>query len=77
MDAPDGSTVCVEAVCGDRALRARLSAMGITPGTLVKVCAGCGKMGNCKITVRDSSVILGGPVAANVMCRCCKKRNNK
>ena len=59
LQVPSGKTVRVHALHADGPLRTRLFSMGITPGTSVEICPGCGCEGARRIRVRDASLVLG------------------
>lgn len=56
--------VCIRDIAGGRALRQRLSALGLTPGTEIQVISGgCGPL---RLKVRDCDLVLGRGMAENV-----------
>lgn len=59
---PAGRKATIRGFCGCSKARGRLCAMGLTPGTVVEVCA------PCSIKVRESCVALGTGMAALVTC---------
>lgn len=64
---PPGSRVRVESVCDCPKARGRLFAMGITPGTVVEVTAGCG--GPVCLRARGACLSIGHGLAEKVMGR--------
>ena len=62
---PAGKRVRIHDCCTNPALRGRLCALGITPGTEVDVCS----QGHaCCLRVRDTSLVLGAQMAEQVLC---------
>lgn len=62
---PTGSTVKVCGLCENRSERARACALGITPGTCVRVLSrdnGC-----CRIQVRGADLVLGERMAEGIL----------
>lgn len=70
LDAPAGTRVRVHGVAGQRGIRSRLCALGITPGTEVEVCDECSCHGSRRIKVRDAALVLCASVAQSVLCEC-------
>ena len=70
FDAPAGTRVRVRGVAGQRGMRSRLCALGITPGTEVEVCDECNCHGSRRIKVRDAALVLCASVAQSVLCEC-------
>ncbi|BDQ33165.1 FeoA family protein [Pseudodesulfovibrio portus] len=77
---PAGSVVRIAGIDGGRQARARMLAMGMTPGCPVKVLAG-GPTG-CRVQVRGSEVVLCCGLAGKILavennsdegphCSCC------
>ena len=77
---PTGTVVRIAGIDGGRQARARMLAMGMTPGCPVKVLAG-GPTG-CRVEVRGSEVVLCCGLAGKIMavennsdegphCACC------
>lgn len=64
---PPGSRVRVETLCECPKARGRLCALGITPGTVVEITAGCG--GPVCLRARGASITLGHGLAAKVFGR--------
>lgn len=64
---PPGSCVRVEALCDCPKARGRLCAMGITPGTVVEITAGCG--GPVCLRARGACLTLGQGLASKVLGR--------
>ena len=64
---PPGSRVRVEALCDCPKARGRLCAMGLTPGTVVEITAGCG--GPVCLRARGSAITLGHGLAEKVLGR--------
>jgi ferrous iron transport protein A len=58
---PAGSRVRIEQLCECSRARGRLCAMGLTPGTVVEICSGCG--GPCYLKVRGARLTLGHGLA--------------
>jgi ferrous iron transport protein A len=59
----------VKELAGSPALRSRLYAMGILPGTEIELCTPpCGKGSVC-VRVRRSSLVLGETMAKAILCR--------
>ncbi|WP_174408833.1 FeoA family protein [Desulfovibrio psychrotolerans] len=59
---PAGCRATIKGFCGCRKSRGRLCAMGLTPGTVVEVCA------PCSVRVRESCLALGREMAGLVTC---------
>ncbi|WBF68719.1 ferrous iron transport protein A [Desulfovibrio subterraneus] len=59
---PAGCKATIRGYCGCSRERGRLCALGLTPGTVVEVCA------PCSVRVRESCVALGIEVAGLVTC---------
>lgn len=59
---PAGEKARIKTLCDCPRLRGRLCALGITPGTVVEVCA------PCSIRVRESCLALGEEMAGQVVC---------
>lgn len=69
LDMPSGSRLMVEELTGSPALRSKLYAMGILPGTEIEVCRqSCGKGSVC-VRVRQCSLVLGESLARAIHCR--------
>ncbi len=64
---PAGSLVTIDGINGGHRLRCRLLAMGLTPGTTVRV--GTTSCGGCCVRVRDADVFLGQGMSEKVMAR--------
>ncbi len=64
---PPGSVVRVESLCDCPRARGRLCALGITPGTVVEITAGCG--GPVCLRTRGAVITLGQGLAAKVYGR--------
>lgn len=64
---PPGSRVRVEALCDCPKARGRLCSMGITPGTVVEITAGCG--GPVCLRARGCAVTIGHGLAEKVYGR--------
>lgn len=64
-DVPAGCRVRVRRLCDTRGERARLCALGITPGTELEVCS---QAGACRIKVREASLVLGDALACGIDC---------
>lgn len=62
---PVGCRAKVTSLCDCPKLRGRLCALGVTPGTIVEVCA------PCSIKVRESCLALGEDMACQVLCELC------
>lgn len=65
-DYPAGSRVVIKNLSECPKKRIRLCAMGLTPGTVVEV--EDVSYGPCRIRVRDTSLVLGKGIAANILC---------
>ncbi len=59
---PTGCRATIRGFCGCRKLQGRLFAMGLTPGTVVEVCA------PNSVKVRESCLMLGSAMAELVTC---------
>lgn len=64
---PPGSRVRVESLCDCPRARGRLCAMGITPGTVVEITAGCG--GPVCLRARGTCFSIGHGLADKVFGR--------
>jgi len=64
---PPGSRVRVESLCDCPKARGRLCAMGITPGTVVEITAGCG--GPVCLRARGTSITIGHGLAEKIYGR--------
>ena len=64
---PPGSRVRVEFLCDCPKARGRLCAMGITPGTVVEITAGCG--GPVCLRARGACMSIGHGLAEKVLGR--------
>lgn len=70
LDMPAGRQVRVSGLTGDCAVRSRLCALGVTPGTALEICAECGNRGSRRVRVRNSSLVLGESLAGCIQCEC-------
>ncbi|MFA9396031.1 MAG: ferrous iron transport protein A [Halodesulfovibrio sp.] len=59
---PAGCKARIKGFCSEPKLRGRLCALGLTPGTVVEVCA------PCSFRVKDCLVTLGDDIACNLEC---------
>ena len=59
---PAGCKARIKGVCNKPKLRGRLCALGLTPGTVVEVCA------PCSIRVKDCLLTLGDDIACELEC---------
>ena len=59
---PAGEKARIKSLCDCPRLRSRLCALGITPGTVVEVCA------PGSIKVREACLVLGEDMACQVLC---------
>ncbi|MGE4297071.1 MAG: ferrous iron transport protein A [Desulfovibrionaceae bacterium] len=62
---PVGSTVRIETLCDCPEARSRLCAMGLTPGTLVRIDSN--GSGPRRLCVRDANLVLGAGLCRKVM----------
>jgi ferrous iron transport protein A len=62
---PSGSKVTISSFLGGNGARSRLYAMGLTPGTTIRITSSGG--GPCRMKVRDSELVLGQGLAAKIM----------
>ena len=62
---PAGTVVRIAGINGGRQARAKMLAMGMTPGCPVVVLSG--HSGACRVRVRGSDVVLGCGMAAKIM----------
>lgn len=63
---PEGTTVRVEDLDACRAARAKLYAMGLTPGTVLEVVSS-GACGPCRLRVRGTDLVLGRGLSEKVL----------
>jgi len=66
-DFPAGAVVTIDGINGGHKLRCRLLAMGLTPGTTVKI--GTTSCGGCCVRVRDADLFLGQGMSEKVLAR--------
>lgn len=64
---PAGTLVTIDGINGGHKLRCRLLAMGLTPGTTVRV--GSATCGGCCVRVRDADLFLGQGMSEKVLAR--------
>ncbi|MDL2291107.1 ferrous iron transport protein A [Desulfovibrio sp. OttesenSCG-928-F20] len=64
---PPGCPLLVTDLKGSPALRSRLYAMGILPGTELELCQGCDRGSVC-VRVRQCSLVLGESLANAIYC---------
>ncbi|WP_319467719.1 FeoA family protein [uncultured Pseudodesulfovibrio sp.] len=85
-DYPEGTIVRVADINGGQRARARMLAMGMTPGCPVEILSG-GPTG-CRVRVRGSEVVLCCGLAGKILavendakegphCKCCPKAHAK
>ena len=77
LQVPPGQKVRVKNLEADGPTRARLCALGLTPGTEVEVCMNCCGEGACRVRVREASLVLGESVAGSILCECCQAETVK
>ena len=68
-DMPCGCRLEVADLTGSPLLRAKLYAMGIFPGTDMKICHSCERHGSVCVRVRQCSLVLGESLARSIFCR--------
>lgn len=69
LNMPCGSRFMVEDVSGAPAVRSKLCALGILPGTEIEVCRHGKGAGAVCVRVRQSSLVLGENLARSIYCR--------
>lgn len=69
FDMPEGKPLQIADVQGSPDLRSKLYAMGLLPGTPIKICnRSCGQGSLC-VRVRHCSLVIGEALARAIVCR--------
>lgn len=69
FDMPEGRPLRITDVQGSPELRSKLYAMGILPGTIIKICnRSCGQGSLC-VRIRHCSLVIGEALAKAIVCR--------
>lgn len=69
LDMPSGCALRVEELTGSPAVRAKLYAMGILPGTEVELCRQAYGTGSVCLRVRQTSLVLCETMAKCIFCK--------